>query len=371
MKYIGYYDSDPNRRSVSPAAVDKMNYIAKVISRICGDTEILSCATYSPIPDKGHVEQISDSICVRYIRTRGKHKSKIGKIYDILYDRLSIFAFLMKNIKHGETVFVYHSLLNMYAIRLITMIKKVSLVIEVEEIYNDVGGLRRDTRKNELKFIESGSSYIFPTEIMNQQFNKKGKAHVIIHGTYDVNNTKASKFNDKKIHVVYAGTFERNKGGALTAIDSAKYLTEEYTLHILGFGTDSEIKNVTERIEALKSICECRIIYEGKLTGKEYINFISKCHIGLSTQNPEGVYNNTSFPSKILSYMCNGLKVVSVRIPVVETSDVKDGIWYYDSNDPEQLAAAIKNAQKGNIDSKDLIRVLDAKFEERLKSIIG
>lgn len=370
MKYIGYYDSKPNRRLVSPAAVDKMNYIANVASRLYGNIEILSCATCSSISDIGHIEKLSDSISVRYIKTRKKHDTLLGKIYDALYDRVSQFLFLMRNIKHKETVIVYHSLLNMTVIRLLKKIKKVKIILEVEEIYSDVDRVKMDKRDKEIKFLSIADAYIFPSEIMNEQFNKLGRKYAIIHGTYEVNNKPKLKFNDNKIHVVYAGTFESSKGGALIAVDSAQYLSNDYVLHILGFGTAIETQNVKNKIAEVNKKSLCEIIYEGKLTGNEYQDFISKCDIGLSSQNPKGVYNNTSFPSKILSYMCNGLKVVSVRIPVVESSEVKDGIWYYDNNDPRQLAIAIQSAKNGNMDTKCLIRKLDKQFERSLELLM-
>ena len=154
MKYVGYYDNNPDRRIVSPAAVDKMDYIAKVVSRVCGCTEILSCATYSSVADRCHREQISELVSVKYMRTRRMHQLIIGKGFDFLYDRIGVFVFLWKNIKRGETVIVYHSLLNMSAICLIKKLKKIKLILEVEEIYNDVGGLSKDTRKKELDYIE-------------------------------------------------------------------------------------------------------------------------------------------------------------------------------------------------------------------------
>lgn len=370
MKYVGYYDSDPDRRISSPAAVDKMNYIAEVASRFCEHVDILSCSTCSPTPDKGHVDRLNESISVKYIKTRNQHKTKAGKIYDVLYDRISIFLFLMKNIRFGETVIVYHSLLNMSIIRLVKRIKKIKLILEVEEIYNDVGGLKKDTREKELDYISVGDAYIFPTRIMNQQFNISCKEFAIVHGTYDVNNNTKPCYTDGKTHVVYAGTFDQKKGGALTAIESAKYLSDDFVLHILGFGTEIEVENVRKGIEKIGYESDCRIIYEGKLTGKEYVEYISKCDIGLSSQNPDGEYNNTSFPSKILSYMCNGLKVVSVRIPVVEDSGVSDGIVYYDSGNPKVLAEAIQKARVFEVDSKMIVKDLDKKFENDLKSLI-
>lgn len=370
MKYIGYYDTNPDRRISSPAAVDKMNYIADVVSRIAGSAEIISCSTYSPIADKAHIESITDRITVRYMRTRRKHKTKAGILYDVLYDRLGLLFFLIKNINKNDTIIVYHSLLNMKVIQLLRRIKKARIVLEVEEVYNDVGGLKRDTRKEEISYIQSGDAYIFPTEIMNKELNKGNKKSVIVHGTYKTNDFCTSRFSDGKIHIVYAGTFEQKKGGALIAIDSAQYLSADYVLHILGFGNELEIKSVTDRIEEIKDKCECQLLYEGKKMGKEYTEFISRCDIGLSSQNPEGDYNNTSFPSKILSYMCNGLKVVSVRIPVVETSNINGGIWYYDSSNPKKLADAIMEASKDKIDPRKMIRELDKRFEGDIQEVL-
>lgn len=370
MKYIGYYDTESNRRTASPAAVDKMTYIAEVLSRLTGSVEILSCSTYSSIPDSAHSENIKGNVYVKYIRTRGKHKFKIGKLYDLIYDKFSVFFLLMKNIRRGETIIVYHSLLYMRLIRFIKMIKKLKVVLEVEEIYNDVGGLKKDTRDQELKFIQLGDAYLFPTEIMNRELNKYGKRAVIVHGAYNMKQSDKTKFCDGKIHVVYAGTFEKKKGGAQIAINSSPYLPKEYKLHILGFGSEEEVKDVKQRIKEAQTKSKCEIVYEGKKTGKDYIDFISQCDLGLSSQNPEGVYNNTSFPSKILSYMCNGLKVVSVRIPVVETSDVKNGIWFYETSNPEKLAEAILEAGKIEFDPKKMIEELNTKFEKNLKELL-
>ena len=50
------------------------------------------------------------------------------------------------------------------------------------------------------------------------------------------------------------------------------------------------------------------------------LKFIQKCQIGLCTQNIDAAFNTTSFPSKILSYMSNGLEVVGVNIAAIKNS---------------------------------------------------
>ena len=65
--------------------------------------------------------------------------------------------------------------------------------------------------------------------------------------------------------------------------------------------------------------------------------------------------------------MANGLRVVSVRIPVVETSDVGDILYYYDKQTPEDIAHAILmiNFDK-KYDSRKRILELYEKFKRDL-----
>ena len=70
--------------------------------------------------------------------------------------------------------------------------------------------------------------------------------------------------------------------------------------------------------------------------------FIQKCDIGLSSQNPDGQYNTTSFPSKVLMYLSNGLSVVSIDIPVLRDSKVTKCIFYAKSKEGKDIAEALK-----------------------------
>ena len=94
-----------------------------------------------------------------------------------------------------------------------------------------------------------------------------------------------------------------------------------------------------------------------------YLKFLQSCQIGLSTQTPEGDYNDSSFPSKVLSYLANGLRVVSIRIPVLERSSIAALLSFYDEDTPEAIAAAIQKIDLTQpYDSRAVIRQLDAQF---------
>ena len=116
-------------------------------------------------------------------------------------------------------------------------------------------------------------------------------------------------------------------------------------------------------ISDIASRSKAKVTYDGLLSGEDYVRFIQSCDIGLSTQNPDAAFNATSFPSKILSYMANGLRVVSIRIPAIEQSAVGDALFYYARQTPEEIAKAILSVDmNATYDSRTRIQELDREF---------
>ena len=116
-------------------------------------------------------------------------------------------------------------------------------------------------------------------------------------------------------------------------------------------------------IDDISKKTEAKITYDGLLSGDEFTSFIQSCDIGFSTQSPDAAFNSTSFPSKILTYMVNGLRVVSIRIPAIEKSAVGKFMYYYDEQTPENIAKAIKSIDfSEEYDSRKTIGVLDKAF---------
>ncbi|MGM9859533.1 MAG: glycosyltransferase [Muribaculaceae bacterium] len=201
--------------------------------------------------------------------------------------------------------------------------------------------------------------------------NKHNRPYVLLSGTYKVESQVVDKYNDGKIHVLYAGTFEVAKGGVNAAIKAAEYLPKNYHLHVLGFGTDEEVGIVKDAIAEVSARSKATISYEGLKKGHDYIEFVQRCHIGLSTQDPSGAFNATSFPSKILSYLANGLKVVTVDIPVIRHSPLSDHMFYYKEQTPQSIAQAIEAASSAKgLDGRELIKRLDADFRASLDRFI-
>lgn len=371
MKYICYYDRKNNeKRNYVLSATNKMDYLMSVFNRIGINMELISASRcLGKNKGKSRYEKLNGDNTLKLFKSVGGNK--IIRAFDKLRHSILFFNYLLFNIKSNELVLCYHSLGYYKIISLLKKIKKFRLILEVEEIYADVMENEK-IRKKELKYIELADAYIFPTSLLNNEVNKNNKPYLIVHGTYKVEKQINSKFDDSKIHIVYAGTFDPRKGGALATIDTAKYLPSNYHIHILGFGSQEQTNNIKNLINEVKSVSDAEISYDGLKTGEEYIKFIQSCDIGLSTQNPNAAFNNTSFPSKILSYMSNGLRVVSVRIPVIENSEIGKYMYYYDNQEPKEIAKTILNIDLNDeYDSKKIINNQDEKFLQQLSKMLN
>jgi glycosyltransferase involved in cell wall biosynthesis len=373
IKYIAFYASSTDRedRQSALSASNKIDYICKALNKNNYKVEIISPSWTKGSKGfyKGGNKKIDDNIDLRTFRTFGS-KNRVQRMFKYIYSLIQLFFYLLINTHKNEPVIVYHSVLLSIPIRLAKFFKKFKLILEIEEIYQDFQTFSKNMKKNEYKLFAAADKFIFPTELLNEKVNKKGKPYSIIYGTYQVERDRKSSFTDDKVHVVYAGTFDPRKGGT-AAISAATYLTRNYHVHLIGFGDEEQIRNIKELISESSKISECTISYDGLLKGEEYIRFLQSCHIGLCPQMLDATFNNTSFPSKILSYMANGLRVVSVRIKAIEMSAIGDAISYYDGQDPKAIAKTIMSIEKNNLnESKKLIKNLDKKFIYSIKELL-
>ena len=373
INYIGYYDVNNNLsecRQYALAATNKMNYICNSLNKIGYKVLIVSPSiTKKNRFYKGKTVQISDDTSLKLFPTF-PWGNKLQKAFSLIASDIMLFWYLISNIKSDENIIVYHSLGLRNVIRYAKKIKRFKVILEVEEIYQDVMYYSKNTRKLEYKAFITADKYLLSTELLNEKLNTTNKPCVIINGIYQVEQERKCKFEDGKIHVVYAGTFDPRKGGTIAAT-AAAYLPKDYHIHIIGFGSEKEIKSIQELTSKIAKISNCIITYDGLLKGEEYIRFLQSCDIGLSTQIPDASYNNTSFPSKILSYMSNGLRVVSVRIKAIEMSAIGNEVYYYDEQTPKAIADAIMSIDLNEPNKcTELIKKLDQEFIKDMNGLL-
>lgn len=371
--YLGYYTCDRIRdeqRHVSPAAENKMSYLMTAFAEAAeGEIEVVSPAeTKLNKVFKGARLKIDDRVYLKTFITFSS-KMRLIRILGHLLTRIVLTAYLLRKIQPQDHLIVYHSLVYMGLVKMVKKIRKCRLTIEVEELYSDVTEDKR-LREKELAYLRIADSYFFITELLKEEVDKE-KPSIISHGTYRPVPDIGFRFSDERVHVVYAGTFNPTKGGALASIAAAEYLDERYAIDILGTGSKSEVQLVLDGIQKIQAQTNCTINYVGYKSGAEFNSLIQACRIGLSTQQPDGKFNATSFPSKILMYMSNGLKVVSVPIPAVKTSLVGRFVHYYDRQDGSSIAEAIRAATDDcGIDGRRILEDLHKKFVDELKDLL-
>lgn len=372
--YIGYLsDINNDDRKSAPSADTKMKYIMSAIKQAGYDIEVISCT----IPNKKeglfkkHKEYITniDGVNVTFV-SGWTSKIVIFRYLGRWFSWLNLKKMIKKKyLKENAKIIIYHSLSYMKLLKFLNKNHK-EYILEVEEIYGDVIGKKR-IRQLELNYLTNANGYIFPMIKLNDLVNKSNKNYVVVHGTYKIETKREKLYNDDKIHCIYAGTFDPKKG-VIDAINSALYLDKEYQFHILGFGDDEQTDVVKKEIERVSKLTSCKVIYGGLLYGEDYIKVLQSCDIGLSPQNPNAEFNDTSFPSKILTYMSNGLKVVSIKIPAIASSDVGDYLYYYKNQEPKEIADAIKLVDlKSSLQSEKILEKLNEKFISEIKQMLG
>lgn len=375
VKYVGFYTEDKNgyARNGSIAATNKMNYICDVINVLGYKVEII-CPSWFTSDDRNYSKQYKvyiNALTTIVFAPSFRASTKLTRYIRTIVSKVWLFLYLVKHTHTEEEIIVYHSLALIIPILAAKKIKKLHLILETNEVYCDVMKFPNYIRMLEEKLIRAADKYIFSTELLNKKFNVDNKPFVINYGTYKIQKDRAQKFVDGKIHLVYAGIIDNQKGGATAAVGAAEYLNNKYHIHIIGFGNEECLERLQFLISEVSRKTDCVITYDGFIKGEDYINFLQKCDIGLSTQKPFGTFNETSFPSKILSYLSNGLRVVSIRLNTIEQSSISDLIYFYDQNLPKEIANTIQKVDLSEFyDSRERIKIMHRLFAEEIKRLI-
>lgn len=369
--YLAYYDIPTGNTDVVLAATNKMNYIIDVLTENGYEVVVVSASVNrNGQKVRGEFKQIRNNV---FLKTFDSNISKIKllRLFQFRFLKHKIKKYFRDTVKINDKLLIYHSLGYAKLYKWFYQKLKAKVILETEEIYSDVTKVRGYSQDKEIQCLAWADAYIFPTSLLNEKINKAQKPNVIIHGTYNVEKDYGDKFNDGKVHCVYAGTFDPRKGGVAAAAAAGQFLNENYHVHILGFGSEKDKELLINQIDDISRKTKCKITFEGLKSGEEYNRFIQKCDIGLSTQNPDAAFNDTSFPSKILSYMANGLRVVSIRIPAVENSAIGEFMYYYNEQTPQKIAEAIVKVDLNDgYDGRAIIKLLDKKFISEIKVIL-
>lgn len=371
--YLCYFDIPEHaaqKRNFVLSAATKSDYIAKSFVKAGYTVEIVSASgTTTNQFCPGSVTQLGENLTLRLFDAKPAGNA-VQRVLARRFLKKQLKSYLLTNVTEDDILLVYHSLGYMDLVKALRSKINCKICLDVEEIYGDVIGDEK-AKEKELAFFQCADSYLFPTELLSQKVNLNGKPEAVIYGTYENPKSFTPLFDDGKIHCVYAGVLEPRKGAG-TAIAAAEFLPSNYHIHIIGFGRAEDIENIQKQIAEVSDKTACTVTFDGKKSGDEYLQFLQSCQIGFATQSADAAFNATSFPSKVLSYLSNGLRVVSVRIKAIETSKVADLLYFYDGDSPQAVAEAVlKIVFSDEYDSREKMKILDADFVRQISDIMS
>jgi hypothetical protein len=264
--------------------------------------------------------------------------------------QLQLILFIALKLNKDDIILVYHSLVLVWPINLINFFLDRKIYFEVEEIFSAVK-LKNDKKiAYEINYLKNARGYIFVNDYFPTISQFKDKPFSVCYGDYKVNKVYNRSYKDRvsnnKLNLLYAGSIGGLGSDVYLAIESVRLL-KNYKLSILGFGNQSDIKALELYIKKTnEENVSNEIKYYGCLTGQEYLDFISKCDIGLCPRILDNSYSKYTFPSKILVYLSNGLVPVSTPLYPVIKSEIKDSISISQDYSPESFSKSILNSTR-------------------------
>ena len=226
------------------------------------------------------------------------------------------------------------------------------------------------TKVREERMFHYADGYIVVNDLIYKKYLDNTKKHIVVYGSYDLKDVEYPRCKDGKIHVLFSGSIDKVRG-AFLAVSVAKYLPQNYCLHMTGSGTQENVKALVSQIVCSNSKeNHCQIIYHGQLSDDELNKLACSCAIGLNLQDVENPFEEVSFPSKITFYLLHGLNVISTRMSSVMASRLKNCVEFAESN-PEDVAKTIKNLQlRTGEENRSCVLQMNQELKEELQWLI-
>lgn len=361
----------------SPASVSKARYVIQTLRSLHYDVQIVSFSNIMKgvFQFKGINTEITDIGVPVWSCASFPFFTFVGGIIQRLFISIQLFFYIIFRTKQNDSLVVYHERSFYWPLKFALLLVKRNLILEIEEVYTLVGHLPRKEIDKEISRFEIADAYILINDLIADYCKlNTSRPHIICYGKYDSTVTHYDKFSDGKIHVLYSGIIDEIKGGARAALESASFLSDNYHLHIAGFGQDRDIESFYTQLRNMNNSSDCKVTFHGCLNKSDLDILMQRSHIGLCTHDPTLELNKTAFASKILNYISNGLLVVAGKNETLEESSINDLLVYYDCQSPELIAEAIKrvdisetNVQKGF----ERLKVLDDSFKMNLRDCIN
>lgn len=285
---------------------------------------------------------------------------------------ISILMRMIFKVKNGDKIILYNAHIH-YVVPLFILrtFKRFDVVYEIEELYH-LYDKRRNLKGFVYKIIEkyllkNANSYILVNEHMTKYINNR--PYIIDFGYLTEIDTDS--LLDEKI-ILYSGRLDV-AGGIDLFLESTKYfmsILKQYKVIVTGDGPYKE--KVLDFIESNK---ELHIEYLGLVDEEFYKNILSSVSICVNPRKVNEKISLYSFPSKILTYLSTGSKIVtSCNSEIKKLTYLFENLYCYDIDSPRILAETILDATKVCTDKKSNVKKFKNYFikqKEKLRRFIN
>ena len=373
--YVGFYDVADGDNSVAGnvAASDKMDYICSALKRIGRGVHVLSplwtrCSTGTARYRVGRTIEVADAKRVTLSPCLAV-KSRFGRNLVITFSLAWLFLQLVVRVRRSELILVYHTEWLSIPVRWAKRLKGFKVVLEVEEIYGQIWQKNRILKRWEKKLIEEADYIIAVSDVLAKILGDRVKA--VLYGNYSIPEFSRVQPPNNVIRVIFAGTIEDTSGGAYKAAECARWLPSNYKVDICGSGSQASIMKLQGIIQTVNDeLSREACVYNGLILGKQFTEFLQAHHIAISPQI-NGANMLTAFPSKIIKYLSNNLRVVSTRIESVDKSRVAPLITFSEDDSARSIADAILKVDLNSpYNTVEFIKQLDDEFVQEFKQLM-
>lgn len=374
VHYVCFY-SEPeleDRITVYPSVISKIDYIVGAVKAAGREVNVVSVAPSQRGYFCGYAKRIDRLENHTYLPSVVHENRFLSKLC-FIYNQMVILAYLIRNVKKEDTVLVYHTLYHRLWLNIYRRISSRDLILQIEDVFSELSDAEKRFRKMEWKLLRSMKKCICVNDFVCGKLPDAAKK-LVSYGSYLLP-PKYDVPAHESIRLVYAGVIEQTRKAAFLAVEAMRHLTPSYELSILGFGREEDISAMQQLIADVNSqLGRTAVTFHGRLSGEQYWEFLQNCDIALSTHayRSDSISSaNHTFPSKVLTYMANGLPVVAQRLEVLELSAVRDVFSFYDDPAPEEIAKAILSVDRSSIaDPRKMIEDLNRDFEEKMEALL-
>ncbi len=373
--YLGYYKSkhiNDFTKSSSNAASFKMGYVIRTIKKLGKKITVIS---WCPSDKTGRVplREITVDEQQKEVYLPSFRIKKMPMRITAAFRNYDMYTYFLRNVKKEDTVIVYHA--TSISKALIKAKRKIGfkLVLEVEEIYYIDGKIKnpQKAKKREEALMAAADSYIAVNDLIYDKYIDNDKPHTVLYGVYDGKDFSViDKAKELPIKLLFSGSLDKVRGSEL-AVETAKYLSQEYELHICGAGATSYVEELSSKIQTHNTTGQgCKIIYHGQLSEQDLDKLALSCDVGLNLQDIYNPFEAVSFPSKITFYLQHGLNVISTKMSSVLASKLAQAVDFCEYS-AEGVATAVKKVKlKEKRENMCVMTQLDKDARDALKRLL-